>query len=182
MNKISVVNILATVHCLEFCENGKKLWFPCLHSCLGVGYCCWHTWNSSRNCSKQGTPLYISNLNYEPCFDVLGWRQVKDLKMWALLCRDPSYEAFKLGVAASIFLVFAHASAHFLGGCICMRSKEECEGATANRQLAVAFLILSWYVFFNMCCFKSTHVMSYVTTSFFFDPCSYSLILSFVSN
>ncbi|CAJ1936236.1 unnamed protein product [Sphenostylis stenocarpa] len=74
----------------------------------------------------------------------IAQNKVKDLKMWAMECRDPSYEAFKLGVAASIFLVFAHAIAHLLGGCIWMRSKDECLRATANRQLAVAFLILSW--------------------------------------
>ncbi|KAK7368904.1 hypothetical protein VNO80_10937 [Phaseolus coccineus] len=74
----------------------------------------------------------------------IAQNKVKDLKMWALECRDPNYEAFKLGVCASILLVFAHASAHLLGRCICMRSKEECERATANRKLAVAFLILSW--------------------------------------
>lgn len=87
-------------------------------------------------------------------FHVLGWKQVKDLKMWALECRDPSFGAFKLGVAASILLAFAHAFAHLLGGCICMRSKEECERATANRQLAVSFLLLSWYiyVFYNTTC------------------------------
>jgi len=89
--------------------------------------------------------VLISN---EPCFHVLGWKQVKDLKMWALECRDPSYGAFKLGVAASILLAFAHAFPHLLGGCICMRSKEECQRSTANRQLAVSFLLLSWYVFF----------------------------------
>ncbi|XP_047168970.1 protein DESIGUAL 3-like [Vigna umbellata] len=72
--------------------------------------------------------------------------KVKELKMWALECRDPSFGAFKLGVAASVLLAFAHAFAHLLGGCICMRSKEECERATANRQLAVSFFLLSWMV------------------------------------
>ncbi|KHN45724.1 hypothetical protein glysoja_043668 [Glycine soja] len=74
----------------------------------------------------------------------MAQNKVKDLKVWVLECRDPSYEAFKLGLAASICLVFAHAIAHLLGRCICMQSKEECQGATANGRLAVAFLILSW--------------------------------------
>ncbi|XP_020238796.1 uncharacterized protein LOC109817861 [Cajanus cajan] len=76
----------------------------------------------------------------------IAQNKVKDLKVWVFECRDPSYEAFKLGLAASILLAFAHAIAHLLGGCICMRSKEECQSATANRQLAVAFLIFSWIV------------------------------------
>ncbi|KAL2343908.1 hypothetical protein Fmac_005193 [Flemingia macrophylla] len=73
----------------------------------------------------------------------IAQNKVKDLKVWVLECRDPSYEAFKLGLAASILLAIAHAIAHLLGGCICIRSKER---ATANRQLAVAFLIFSWVV------------------------------------
>ncbi|KAK7363006.1 hypothetical protein VNO77_05132 [Canavalia gladiata] len=74
----------------------------------------------------------------------IAQNKVKDLKMWVFVCRDPSYEAFKLGLSASIFLALAHVIAHLLGGCICMRSKEECQKATANRQLAIAFLIFSW--------------------------------------
>lgn len=49
---------LAWPYCVlasEFCDNGQKLWVPCLHFCLGLGHCSWHTWNSSRNGSKQGT-------------------------------------------------------------------------------------------------------------------------------
>ncbi|KAK7319558.1 hypothetical protein RJT34_04280 [Clitoria ternatea] len=76
----------------------------------------------------------------------IAQNKVKDLKMWVLECRDPSYEAFKIGLAASIFLAFAHAIAHLLGGCICMRSKDECQKATSNRQLAVVFLIFSWII------------------------------------
>ncbi|XP_027348381.1 uncharacterized protein LOC113859921 [Abrus precatorius] len=74
----------------------------------------------------------------------IAQNKVKDLKMWVLECKDPSYEAFKLGLAASILLALAHAIAHMLGGCICMLSKEECQRATANRKLAVTFLIFSW--------------------------------------
>jgi len=56
MNKLS--NLTAWPYCVvafEFCDNGQKLWVPCLHFCLGLGHCSWHTWNSSRNGSKQGT-------------------------------------------------------------------------------------------------------------------------------
>jgi hypothetical protein len=64
--------------------------------------------------------------------------------MLVLECRDPSYESFKLGLGASILLALAHAIAHFLGGCICIKSKEEYKRATSNKQLAMTFLIFSW--------------------------------------
>ncbi|MED6135146.1 Protein DESIGUAL 2 [Stylosanthes scabra] len=76
----------------------------------------------------------------------IAQNQVKDLKTWVLECRDPSYEAFKLGLAAAILLVCAHAIAHVLGRCICIWSRQEYQRATANKQLAVAFLIFSWIV------------------------------------
>lgn len=66
------------------------------------------------------------------------------MKVWGFECRHPSYQAFKLGVAALILLALAHTIASLLGGCICVRSREQYQSATANRQLAVAFLIFSW--------------------------------------
>ncbi|KAJ1380049.1 hypothetical protein SESBI_46347 [Sesbania bispinosa] len=76
----------------------------------------------------------------------IAQNKVKDLKMWVFECRDPSYQAFKLGLAAAVLLALAHAIAHLFGGCICLWSKQEYQKATANRQLAVAFLIFSWIV------------------------------------
>ncbi|XP_057419898.1 protein DESIGUAL 2 [Lotus japonicus] len=76
----------------------------------------------------------------------IAQNKVKDLKMWVFECRDPSYHAFKLGLAAAILLAFAHAIAHLLGGCICMWSKEEYQSSTANRQLTFGFLTFSWIV------------------------------------
>ncbi|KAJ7968387.1 Transmembrane protein, putative (DUF1218) [Quillaja saponaria] len=76
----------------------------------------------------------------------IAQNKVKHLRMWIFECRDPSYQAFKLGLAASILLALAHVIANLLGGCICIWSKQEYQKATANRQLAVAFLILSWIV------------------------------------
>jgi hypothetical protein len=72
--------------------------------------------------------------------------QVKHLKMWIFDCRDPSHQAFKLGLAAVILLSLAHIVATLLGGCTCMCSKEEFNKASANKQLAVASLFFSWYV------------------------------------
>lgn len=66
------------------------------------------------------------------------------MKVWIFECRYPSYQAFKLGLAAVILLALAHTIANLLGGCICVWSKEQYRSASANRQLAVAFLIFSW--------------------------------------
>lgn len=70
--------------------------------------------------------------------------QVKPFKMGIFECRNPSHEAFKLGIAAAILLALAHVIANLLGGCICIWSKEQFGRATANKQLGVAFLIFSW--------------------------------------
>lgn len=72
--------------------------------------------------------------------------QVKHLKMWIFECRDPSYQAFKLGLAAAILMALAHVIANLFGKCICMWSKEDFAKASANKQLAVTSLIFSWYV------------------------------------
>ncbi|KAK7412230.1 hypothetical protein VNO78_03680 [Psophocarpus tetragonolobus] len=70
----------------------------------------------------------------------------KHMRVWIFECRYPSYDAFKLGLAAATFLAFAHIIANLLGGCICVWSKAQFRSATANKQLAVAFLIFSWLV------------------------------------
>ncbi|CAH2056825.1 unnamed protein product [Thlaspi arvense] len=62
--------------------------------------------------------------------------KVKNLRAWIFECRDPSYEAFKLGMAAVVLLSLAHTIANLLGGCICFWSREELERASPNKQLA----------------------------------------------
>ncbi|KAF7843083.1 putative transmembrane protein [Senna tora] len=74
----------------------------------------------------------------------IAQNKVKHLKMGIFECRDPSYQAFKLGLAAAILLALAHVIANLLGGCICVWSKEQYKSATANKQLGIAFLIFSW--------------------------------------
>ncbi|KAI4296523.1 hypothetical protein L6164_036473 [Bauhinia variegata] len=76
----------------------------------------------------------------------IAQNKTKHLTQWVIECRDPSYQAFKLGLAAAILLILAHAIANLLGGCICIRSRDEYQKATANKQLAVAFLIFSWII------------------------------------
>ncbi|XP_019057933.1 PREDICTED: uncharacterized protein LOC104812948 isoform X2 [Tarenaya hassleriana] len=64
--------------------------------------------------------------------------------MWIFECRDPSYTAFKLGLAAAVLVALAHVTANLLGGCVCVRSREDLEASSANKQLAVASLVFSW--------------------------------------
>ncbi|RDY05313.1 hypothetical protein CR513_10860, partial [Mucuna pruriens] len=68
----------------------------------------------------------------------------KHMRVWIFECRYPSYHAFKLGLAATTFLALAHVIANLLGGWVCVWTKRQFQSATANKQLAVAFLIFSW--------------------------------------
>ncbi|KAI3680594.1 hypothetical protein L6452_35367 [Arctium lappa] len=70
--------------------------------------------------------------------------KVQNLRVWIFECRDPSYQAFKLGFASAVLLAFAHAIANLFGGCHCVWSKPELDRATSNKQLAMASLVLSW--------------------------------------
>ncbi|KDP20824.1 hypothetical protein JCGZ_21295 [Jatropha curcas] len=76
----------------------------------------------------------------------IAQNKVKHLRMWIFECRDPSYQAFKLGLAAAVLMVLAHVIANLFGGCICMWSKEDFSKASANKQLAVTSLIFSWII------------------------------------
>ncbi|KAG6419064.1 hypothetical protein SASPL_121273 [Salvia splendens] len=70
--------------------------------------------------------------------------KVQNLRVWIFECRDPSYEAFKLGLAAVVLLCLAHIVANLLAGCIFISSKEELDRASSNKQLAAASLVMSW--------------------------------------
>ncbi|XP_062086789.1 protein DESIGUAL 2 [Humulus lupulus] len=76
----------------------------------------------------------------------IAQNKVKHLRMWIFECRDPSYEAYKLGIAAVLLLTLAHVIANLFGGCICIWSRADFEKANSNKQLAVSCLILSWIV------------------------------------
>ncbi|KAK4858959.1 hypothetical protein QYF36_024390 [Acer negundo] len=76
----------------------------------------------------------------------IAQNKVKHLRLWIFECRDPSFKAFQLGLAAVVLLILAHAVGNLLGGCICMWSKADLDGASANKQLAVASLIFSWII------------------------------------
>ncbi|XP_022142361.1 uncharacterized protein LOC111012499 [Momordica charantia] len=74
----------------------------------------------------------------------IAQNKVNHFKMWIFECKDPSYNAFKLGLAAAILLGLAHAIANLFGGCFCVRSADEYKGLTANKQFAVASLVFAW--------------------------------------
>lgn len=80
---------------------------------------------------------------------VLRYSQVKHLRLWIFECRDPSHDAFKLGLAAAGLLALAHVIANLLGGCMCICSQDELSKASPNRQLSLACLVFSWYVQLN---------------------------------
>lgn len=80
---------------------------------------------------------------------VLRYLQVKHLRLWIFECRDPSHDAFKLGLAAAGLLALAHVIANLLGGCMCICSQDELSKASPNRQLSLACLVFSWYVQLN---------------------------------
>ncbi|KAK3015253.1 hypothetical protein RJ639_006041 [Escallonia herrerae] len=71
--------------------------------------------------------------------------QVKHLRLWLFECKEPSPEAFKLGLAAAVLLGLAHVLANLLGGCnVC--TQEELEKASPNRQLSMACLVFTWII------------------------------------
>ncbi|KAK7838701.1 protein VASCULATURE COMPLEXITY AND CONNECTIVITY [Quercus suber] len=73
--------------------------------------------------------------------------KVKHLRLWIFECKEPSEQAFKLGLGAAALLGLAHVIANLLGGCNCICSQEELEKASPSRQLSVACLIFTWIIF-----------------------------------
>ncbi|XP_020256527.1 uncharacterized protein LOC109833311 isoform X4 [Asparagus officinalis] len=68
-----------------------------------------------------------------------------NLSIFLFECKAPMRQAYKLGLAAAVLLVLAHAVANLLGGCTCICSREEFQRASADRQMAVATLSLSCF-------------------------------------
>lgn len=59
-------------------------------------------------------------------------------------CKAPVHLAFKLGLAAAALLALAHAIANVMGGCTCSCSREGLDRASADKQMAIITLALSW--------------------------------------
>ncbi|XP_010522317.1 PREDICTED: uncharacterized protein LOC104800977 [Tarenaya hassleriana] len=73
--------------------------------------------------------------------------QVKHMRLWLFECREPSEDAFRLGLAAAAVLALAHVLTNLIGGCMCICSQDEFERASSTRQISMACLVLSWIIF-----------------------------------
>ncbi|KAJ6767243.1 hypothetical protein OIU79_023078 [Salix purpurea] len=69
----------------------------------------------------------------------IAQNKVKHLRMLIFECRDPSYQAFKLGLAAILFLPLAHVIANLLGGCACLWSTEDFGKASRHQETSCGF-------------------------------------------
>ncbi|KAJ0053894.1 uncharacterized protein LOC116112929 [Pistacia vera] len=72
--------------------------------------------------------------------------KVNHMRLWIFECRDPSHDAFMLGLIAGVLLVLAHVISNLLGGCMCICSQDEFSKASPNRQLSLACLLFSWII------------------------------------
>ncbi|CAI9754881.1 unnamed protein product [Fraxinus pennsylvanica] len=71
--------------------------------------------------------------------------QEKHVRLWMFECKEPSHNAFVLGVAAATLLCIAHVLTNLLGGCnICTR--EEISTAPPSKQLSMACLVFTWII------------------------------------
>ncbi|XP_074267786.1 protein DESIGUAL 2-like [Silene latifolia] len=78
----------------------------------------------------------------------LAQNKARYMKVGIFVCREPSFQAYRLGLTASILLALAHVFANVLGGCVCIRSRGDWERSSSNRQIAGGSLILSWIILF----------------------------------
>ncbi|CAN4103436.1 unnamed protein product [Withania somnifera] len=71
--------------------------------------------------------------------------QEKHLRLWLFECKEPSHDAFVLGVAATCLLASAHVLANLLGGCsVC--ATDDIKKASPSRQLSMACLVFTWII------------------------------------
>ncbi|XP_060187068.1 protein VASCULATURE COMPLEXITY AND CONNECTIVITY-like [Lycium barbarum] len=71
--------------------------------------------------------------------------QEKHLKVWLFECKEPSHDAFVLGVAAACLLAIAHVLANLLGGCsVC--TTDDIKKASPSRKISMACLVFTWII------------------------------------
>ncbi|CAI9090329.1 OLC1v1025080C3 [Oldenlandia corymbosa var. corymbosa] len=71
--------------------------------------------------------------------------QEKHLRLFIFECKQPSHDAYMMGLAAIILLGMAHVLANLLGGCsIC--ATDDLQKPSSNRLLSITSLILAWLV------------------------------------
>lgn len=84
--------------------------------------------------------LFFHIYKYGLCIYI--WQE-KHLKLWIFECKEPSHDAFILGIAAASLLGIAHVLANLLGGCsIC--TTDDIQKASPSRRLSMACLIFTW--------------------------------------
>ncbi|KAL2466476.1 Protein of unknown function (DUF1218) [Abeliophyllum distichum] len=71
--------------------------------------------------------------------------QEKHLRLWLFECKEPSHDAFVLGVAAATLLSIAHVLTNLLGGCNVF-TREELSKAPPSKQLSMACLVFTWII------------------------------------
>ncbi|KAF2605019.1 hypothetical protein F2Q70_00025253 [Brassica cretica] len=72
--------------------------------------------------------------------------QVKHMRLWLFECREPSQDAYRLGLGAAAVLVMAHVLINLVGGCLCICSQDEFQRSSSTKQISMACLVLTWYV------------------------------------
>ncbi|KAL0405574.1 UNVERIFIED_CONTAM: hypothetical protein Slati_3871300 [Sesamum latifolium] len=72
--------------------------------------------------------------------------QEKHLRLWIFECKEPSHEAFVLGVAAATLLSLAHVLANLVGGCSVCNTQEELQKAAPSKKLSMACLVFTWII------------------------------------
>lgn len=71
--------------------------------------------------------------------------QEKHLRVFIFECKEPSHDAFLLGLAAVSLLAIAHILANLLGGCsIC--ATDDVQKASPSRQISLACLLFTWII------------------------------------
>lgn len=68
------------------------------------------------------------------------------MRLWLFECREPSQDAYRLGLGAAAVLVMAHVLINLVGGCLCICSQDEFQRSSSTKQISMACLVLTWYV------------------------------------
>ncbi|RWR84388.1 DUF1218 domain-containing protein [Cinnamomum micranthum f. kanehirae] len=76
----------------------------------------------------------------------IAQNKVRHLRFMIFECKEPSNQAFLLGLAAAGLLAFAHVAATLLGGCMCICSTYEFQRSSSNKQLAAVCFVISWVI------------------------------------
>ncbi|CAO2814371.1 unnamed protein product [Amaranthus hypochondriacus] len=76
----------------------------------------------------------------------IAQNKVKHLRMWIFECRNPSHEAYLLGLGAAGLLLLAHIIVNVVAASICLCSQQPHQKAASNTQLTTVCLLFSWLI------------------------------------